>query len=226
MPLCGMNGYFVRMAGLFRFIERCELRPTIAHEESAQSSRIPPACSLDYENIVRVFRWFSLHRCAVSLHHRLISVLPPGAGSMAACWQESLIMDKTRHSILRASIKNDECVRLRRARHTSQIPSFRFHQTTPHSPLTHASSARGHPHSPAAAGYSASRSAFSYSSLFLFAAEVPVAEDGAATFFAAEEHGMLGAQLCAGIQHCLGDVQGDGHPRLHPHDARWIILAR
>jgi hypothetical protein len=27
-------------------------------------------------------RWFSLHRFAVSLHHRLISVLPPGAYDM------------------------------------------------------------------------------------------------------------------------------------------------
>jgi hypothetical protein len=44
-----------------------------------RASRIPPACGLQWGCVHGMVRWFPLHRCAVSLHHRLISLLPPGA---------------------------------------------------------------------------------------------------------------------------------------------------
>ena len=43
------------------------------------ASRIPPACVSEQGGSMVIIRCFPLHRFAVSLHHRLISLLPPVA---------------------------------------------------------------------------------------------------------------------------------------------------
>ena len=96
-----MNGYFGWITGLSRFIERRVLSAKITHEESAHSSRIPPACGLEssasYSRDPVVLARLASH------HHRLISALPPGGR-----WHDCL------------SANRGDLIRLRSAQGSSQ----------------------------------------------------------------------------------------------------------
>ena len=61
-----------------RRYERVERRLLVSTGRQ-NASRIPPACFPEWGCFMAMVRWFPLHRFAVSLHHRLISLLSPGA---------------------------------------------------------------------------------------------------------------------------------------------------
>jgi hypothetical protein len=65
-----------------------------------RASRIPPACDLQWGCVHGMVRWFPLHRCAVSLHHRLIylcSLREPRP--RWACMTWSRLMTRIRRSL-------------------------------------------------------------------------------------------------------------------------------
>jgi hypothetical protein len=56
-------------------------------------------------------RWFPLHRCAVSLHHRLISLLPPGAQTKTDLRDLEKLIPRIRRTPYYASLnKGEDCV--------------------------------------------------------------------------------------------------------------------
>ena len=58
---------------------RLKPREEEAEYEEEMDEEAFPACGLDCDGALGVVRWFPLHRYAVSLRHRLISLLPAGS---------------------------------------------------------------------------------------------------------------------------------------------------
>ncbi len=73
------------------------LQPLCGNEETAPTSRMPPACGLGLEPIV----WAGpvVPARQASLHHRLISLLPPGAGAKGSWWDGRDGMEQRHASI-------------------------------------------------------------------------------------------------------------------------------